>query len=176
MKKLSITLLLSVFFIGLCVAQENDKKFQTIPSANLKTISGETVNSETFSNDGKPYIISFWATYCKPCIKELNAIAEVYDDWQEEQGVKIIAISIDDSRTSRSVPVLISGKGWEYEFYLDENSDFKRAMNVNNVPHTFIVNGNNEIVWQHTTYSEGAEDELIELIEKLNNGEDISGE
>ncbi|MBC8147830.1 MAG: TlpA family protein disulfide reductase [Bacteroidetes bacterium] len=176
MKKISITLLLSVFLFGLSVAQESDKKLQVIPSANVKTISGETVNSETFNNDGKPYIISFWATYCKPCIKELNAIADVYAEWQEEHGVKIIAISIDDSRTSRSVPVLINGKAWEYEFYLDENSDFKRAMNVNNVPHTFIINGNNEIVWQHTTYSDGDELELIELIRRLNNGEDISGE
>ena len=176
MKKLTATLFLSVFFIGICIAQDTIKKAQPLPSANLKTLEGKTINSSTFSNDGKPYIISFWATYCKPCIKELNAIAEIYDEWQEEHGVKLIAISIDDSRTSRNVPVLVNGKGWEYEFYLDSNSDFKRAMNVNNVPHTFIVNGKNEIVWQHTTYSEGDEEELIELIEKLNNGEDISGE
>ncbi len=176
MRKLFAIIVLIVLSISFTFAQENDKEFRKIPSVNLKTMDGKTIDTKTISNNGKPYIISFWATYCKPCIKELNAIAEVYEEWQEEHGVKIIAVSIDDSRTCRSVPVLINGKGWEYEFYLDENSDFKRAMNVNNVPHTFIINGNNEIVWQHTTYSEGAEEELIELIIKLNNGEDISGE
>jgi len=176
MRKLFTIIVLIVFSISFTFAQENDKKFRKIPSVDIKTMDGKTIDTKTISNNGKPYIISFWATYCKPCIKELNAIADVYEEWQEEHGVKIIAISIDDSRTCRSVPVLINGKGWEYEFYLDENSDFKRALNVNNVPHTFIINGNNEIVWQHTTYSEGAEEELIELIIKLNNGEDISGE
>ena len=137
MKKLGIILLLTVFVAGFGFAQDTTKTFKKVPSVKVKNLKGETVNTETFVNDGKPYIISFWATYCKPCIKELNAIAEVYEEWQDEHGVKLIAVSIDDSRTSRSVPVIVNGKGWEYEFYLDVNSDFKRAMNVNNVPHTF---------------------------------------
>jgi hypothetical protein len=83
--------------------------------------------------------------------KELNAIAEVYDDWQEETGVKVIAVSIDDSRNAAKVAPFANGKDWPFEIYLDTNSDLKRALNVNAIPHTFLLNANKEIVWQHTS-------------------------
>ena len=65
------------------------------------------------------------------------------------------------------------GKNWDYEVLLDVNSDFKRAMNVNLIPHTFLLNGKGEIVWQHTSFSEGAELELIELVRKVARGESL---
>jgi alkyl hydroperoxide reductase subunit AhpC len=104
----------------------------------------------------------------------LNTIKEVYEEWQEETGVKIIAVSIDDARGASRVKPLVNGSGWEYEVYIDQNQDLKRAMNVVNVPHTFIINGKGEIVWQHTSFVEGSEEELIELVKKVMNGEDIS--
>ncbi len=140
---------------------------RTVPAVNIKTLDGKQFNTSAITNDGKPIIISFWATWCKPCIQELTAIHEVYGDWQTETGVKLIAISIDNSRTSVNVKPMVNAKEWDYEVYLDENSDFKRAMGVNNVPHTFIINGKGEIVWEHTTYSEGGENEILEEIKKL---------
>ncbi len=151
-------------------AQEKTK----IPSIDVKTLDGKTVNTSEFENDSTPYIINFWATWCKPCKKELNAIAELYEDWQEETGVKIIAISIDDSRNMSQVNSVVNGSEWEYEVYLDPNGDFKRAMNVNTIPHTFIINGNNEIVWQHNSYTEGDEYELYETLLKIIEGEEVS--
>ena len=144
-----------------------------IPSTNLKDLEGNTVNSSDFNNDGKPMIINFWATWCSPCKRELNNIADVYDDWVEETGVKLIAISIDDSRNTGKVAPYVNGKGWEYEVYIDSNQDFKRALNVNNVPHTFVVDGNGKIVWQHNSYSEGDEDVLYDVVKKLVAGESI---
>lgn len=144
-----------------------------IPSVDIKTLEGKTVNSSTFSNDGKPMIISFWATWCAPCKKELNAIAEVYDDWKKETGVKLVAIAIDDSKSSSKVAPYVNGKGWEYEEYLDLNSDFKRAMNVNMPPHTFIVDGSGNIVWQHIGFKDGDEAQYIEVVRKLVKGEKI---
>jgi thiol-disulfide isomerase/thioredoxin len=135
-----------------------------VPKVMLKDLQGKTISSSDFNNDGKPYIINFWATWCSPCKKELNNIAEVYDDWVEETGVKIIAISIDDSRTSRNVKRYVDASGWDYEIYLDENSDFKRAMNVTVPPTTFLVDGEGKIVYQHISYSEGDEDELFEKL------------
>jgi len=140
---------------------------QKLPSANVKTLSNEIVNTSSFENDGNPIIISFWATWCKPCINELITISEEYEDWQEETGVKLIAISIDDSRTMNKVAPFVNGKAWDYEVYLDANGDFKRAMNVNNVPHTFLLNGNKEIVWQHNSYAPGDEHELFEQVKKV---------
>ncbi len=112
-------------------------------------------------------IINFWATWCAPCKRELNTIAEVYDEWQKETGVKLIAISIDDARSQSRVLPFINGSSWEYEIYIDANQDFKRAMGVNNVPHTFLVDGNGYVVWQHNNYSPGDEEELYDKIRAL---------
>jgi len=146
-----------------------------LPKVDVKTMDGRMVSTSTFQNDGKPMVISFWATWCKPCIHELTTVADVYEDWQDETGVKLIAISVDNSRTSGGVLPLVNGKGWDYEVYLDENKDFQRAMGVNLVPHTFVLNGKGEIVWEHTAFTEGSELELIEIIRKVAKGEDISG-
>ncbi len=145
-----------------------------LPKVDVKTLDGRVVSTSTFENDGKPIVISFWATWCKPCIHELTTISDVYEDWQDETGVKIIAISVDNSRTSGGVLPLVNGKDWDYEVYLDENKDFQRAMGVNLVPHTFILNGKGEIVWEHTAFTEGSELEMIEVIRKVAKGEDVS--
>ncbi|MFN5183728.1 MAG: TlpA family protein disulfide reductase [Bacteroidota bacterium] len=144
-----------------------------VPSINVKKLDGSTINTGTFSNNGKPYVISFWATWCKPCKKELDAIAENYEEWQKETGVKLVAISVDDARSVIKVPNDVKTKGWKYEVYTDENGDFQRAMNVNNVPHTFIIDGNGSIVYSHNSYADGDEDILYENIKKVLKGEKI---
>ncbi|MCC6838248.1 MAG: TlpA family protein disulfide reductase [Bacteroidia bacterium] len=160
-----VLLLLSVSFI--------QNSGRPIPSVDVKTIDGKIFSTSKISNDGKPIIISFWATWCKPCKKELDAIAEEYAEWQKETGVKLVAISIDDARSSSKVATDVKSKGWEYDVYIDENQDFKRAMNVNNVPHTFVVNGKGEIVWQHNAYAEGDEEHLFEIVKKVAKGEKV---
>ena len=142
-------------------------------NVTIKTLDGKTVETSIIQNDGKPIIVSFWSTTCKPCIKELKAISEVYDEWQEETGVKLVAISVDDSRSASRVVNFVNGNGWDYEVYLDQNQDFKRAMNVVMEPHVFLLNGEGEIVWQHTAYVDGSEEELFELVKKVAKGEDI---
>ncbi len=149
-------------------------KNRQLPKIDIKDVKGNPFNTSKISNDGKPIVISFWATWCKPCIKELTTISDVYPDWQKETGVKIYAISVDDARSSSQVSPLANGKGWEYDVLLDQNGDFKRAMNVGPIPHTFLINGKGEIVWQHTSFSEGSEIELIELIRKVSKGEAIN--
>lgn len=134
---------------------------------NLKSLDGKTVQSSVIQNDGGVVILSFWATWCKPCNRELNNIKEVYEEWQEETGVKLVAVSIDDARSANRVKPHAEGNDWPYEIYLDQNSDLKRAMGVVNVPHTFILNGKGEIVWQHTGYQDGGEEEFIEHVREL---------
>jgi len=163
--------MVSVVIIG--HAQESEKNYGKVPSIDIKTMDGEAINTADISNDGKPIIITFWATWCKPCIKEHDAINDVYEDWVDETGVRMYAISIDNARSSKSVMPMVNGKSWEFDVLLDENGDFKRAMNVNVPPHTFILNGEGLIVWQHVGYLEGDESEYIEIVEKLVNGESI---
>lgn len=170
MKKIITLCSATLLFFSAFTTSDGNK----IPSATVKKLDGSTTNSNTFSNDGKPMIISFWATWCKPCKKELDAINEEYADLQKETGVKLIAISIDDARSSGKVVTDVKVKGWKYEVYIDENQDFKRAMNVNNVPHTFLVDGNGQIVWSHNSYAEGDEESLFENVRKLAKGEKLT--
>ena len=138
-----------------------------LPSATVQSLDGRKVDSRTFSNGGKPIIINFWATWCAPCKKELTAIADVYGDWQKETGVKLIAVSIDDVRTMARVAPYINGQEWEYDVYHDPNGDLKRALNVNNFPHPFLVDGSGNIVWQHNNYVPGDENELYRKVKEI---------
>jgi thiol-disulfide isomerase/thioredoxin len=160
MKKRGLFLMLILLGTIYCTAQQ-------LPSVQLKDINGKSVDTATLSNDGKPFIISFFATWCKPCLRELEAIKEVYEDWQEETGVKLIAISIDDAQNSLKVGPDVRAKGWEYEVLLDPNSDFKRALGVNLIPAAFVVDGKGKIASSRTGYTNGAEEHLIEEVRKL---------
>ena len=153
-----------LFFITTTTTYAQNK---LLPSVDVKTINGKSININSIDNDEMPIVINFWATWCKPCKKELNNIAEVYDEWQDETGVKIIAISIDDTRSMSKVAPYVNSVGWEYEVYLDPNGDLKRAMGVSTVPHTFLLNSKKEIVWQHRGYVDGDEDELFDEIQNL---------
>ncbi|MFZ6050848.1 TlpA family protein disulfide reductase [Halocola ammonii] len=165
MLRYSFFALFCILFATTTLAQDSQ-----LPSVQLRDLNRQTVDTKEFSNNGKPIIISFWATWCAPCKKELNNIADIYPDWQAESGVKLIAISIDDARSSTRVRPYVNAQAWDYEVYLDPNGDFKRAMNVNNVPHTFLIDGEGNIVWQHNGYTPGDEEELFEKVMELVNG------
>ncbi len=155
--------LLTIFLFLSIVTFAQEK----LPNVVLKDINGNAVNLSEITNEGKPFVINFWATWCAPCKRELNTISDLYEDWQTETGVKIYAISIDDQRTVDKVKPYVSAQGWEYAVLLDTNGDLKRALGVNNVPFTFLVDGKGNIVWKHNNYNPGDENELYEKIQKL---------
>ena len=164
MKK-TILLLLTMSFLVFGFAQEKAKA--TLPSVDIKTLDGKVLNTKNIQNDGKPVLVSLWATWCKPCIAELMAINDVYDEWQDETGVVLYAISIDDTKTSAKVAPFVNGKGWDFIVLQDINSDLKRALNVVDVPFLCLLNGKGEIVWSHTSYAPGSEKEVFELVKKV---------
>ncbi|MDE6249483.1 MAG: TlpA family protein disulfide reductase, partial [Paramuribaculum sp.] len=133
----------------------------------LKTLDGKTVNTSEISNDGKPWVLTFFATWCKPCNRELKAIHEVYPDWQEETGMKVVAVSVDEAQNMNKVRPLVDSEGWEYEILLDPNSDLRRQLGIQMIPHCLIIDGNGKIAESRSGYTEGAESHIIEKIREL---------
>ena len=142
--------------------------YAQVPSVTVENVKGETVSTKSLLEDGKPMIVSFWSTTCKPCIMELDAIYDALPDWQEEADFKVVAVATDDSRMLAKAKSFAAGRGWSEDFVLlfDKNKDFMRAMNVSVVPHVFVLDGNGKIVYSHTSYSPGSELELLEAIKK----------
>ena len=152
---------LSVFLLSITGFSQ-----KTLPNISLKTFEGEKVSVTELSSDNKIAVISLWATWCVPCIKELDAINELYDEWKAEVDFEVYAISVDDSRSVKRAKALVNGKGWEHNILLDTNQNLKRALGASAIPETIIVK-NNEILYQHTGYRNGDEYELFEKLKKL---------
>lgn len=140
-----------------------------LPAVTIKDINGKAVRTDTLSNNGRPMIIDFFATWCKPCNRELSSISEVYDEWQEETGVKLIAVSIDQAHHINKVKPMVDQLGWSYEILLDPNGDFKRALGVQLIPYVLVVDGKGNIIGKHQGYTDGEEQELIEEVRKAIN-------
>ena len=140
---------------------------QQLPSVELKTINGQSVRVDTLRNNGRPFIIEFFATWCKPCNRELDAIAEVYDEWREETGVKLFAVSIDQAQNINKVKPLADSHNWDYEVLLDEKSELARAFNVQSIPFVIICDAKGNVVYRHMGYTDGEEQELIEKVREL---------
>ena len=155
-------------FLAAAVALTAFSASAVLPSVTLKDINGNNVDTATLSNDGKPFVISFFATWCKPCLRELKAVHDVLPDWQDETGVKVIAVSIDEGQNVQKVKPLIEGKGWseDYTVLLDPAGEFKRQMNVNDIPHVFVVDGQGNVVWNHQGYVDGGEEDILEAVIK----------
>ena len=142
---------------------------QSVPDVQLKDLESRAVSTAQFiaEADG-PVLICFWATWCSPCKRELNAYADYYGDWKKETGVELVAVSIDDPRSLSRVAPYFNSTGWDYTVWLDPNREFARSMQVINVPHTFLVDPKTgEIIWQHNNYADGDEDEVYEQLLKF---------
>ena len=160
MKQLSI--IICMLFCSIVFSQKS------VPNSTLFTLDGKSLKVLDEISKNKITVLSFWATWCVPCSNELDAISEIYDEWQETSNMELIAISTDDSRTQKRIRPMVNGKDWPYKILLDKNQELKRALNISTIPQTYILKGT-EIIYIHSGYSPGVEDELFEVIQKNKN-------
>lgn len=140
---------------------------RTLPNVVLKKLTGEAVNIQDYGKNGKVTVLSFWATWCSPCKRELDALTELYPEWQEKYNIEVLAITIDDARALAKVRPIVEQQGWPFEILSDVNQELMEALNFQTVPQSFVVNKNGEIVYEHSGYQPGDEYELEEVIEGL---------
>ena len=163
MKKLMTLLLMALMVTGLYAQTKSD-----LPNVTIKNLDGRNVNIATLSNGGKPFILTFWDIHCRSCMVEHKTLNDLYEDWQDETGVKIFSINTDDSRETSNIKPFVRSKNWDFEFLLDVNKELDRAMNVNNVhPHTFLFDGKGKLVYHHQGFNPGDEEELYNEILKV---------
>ena len=155
-------IILSTFLLFISINLQSQDK---IPNVTLKTLEGKSINSKSTFNKNGLTIYSFWDTWCLPCINELDAINRDFKDWQAQTNVELIAVSTDDARTKRRVRPLVNGKKWDFKILTDENQAFKRALNINGIPHTIVTKGSN-IIYQKIGYKPGEENDLFEFVLK----------
>lgn len=155
----SLIMLMSVFFLS-----ANNNPF---PAINVKTLDGKTVNMSEYTSKGKITVVSFWATWCTPCKRELDVINEIYSEWVEKYNLQLLAITIDDARGLSKVPSMVQSKGWEFSVLADTKQELQQSLNFQTIPQTFLLNDKGEIVYAHNGYNPGDEIELEAKIAEL---------
>ena len=128
------------------------------PNIAVKDLSGTSALMKDVLKDDV-VIVSFWATWCKPCQNELDALAEIEDIWADK--LRVVAISIDDARSASKVRSTVKAKMWPYEVYTDENSELAKSLNISSIPFVMIV-ADGKTVYSHTGYTPGSERLLVE--------------
>ena len=162
---MKIFLLKNIFLLSFVLCFNNSFGQKSLPKSTLTDLDGKIVNVQNVISKDQITILSFWATWCYPCIKELDAINSLYKEWQEESNVELIAISVDDTRTQKRIRPIIERKEWPYKFLLDENEKFKTKLNLPSVPQTVVIK-DHKIIYSRSGYISGDEFKLYEVIKK----------
>lgn len=154
-------------FISLIFMTSFDGVERKMPSVNLKDLNGKVVNIQDYASNGKITIVSFWATWCTPCKRELDAFGEYAEDWKEEYGAEIVAITIDNARQLAKVKPMVAQKGWEFDVLSDVKQELMKQLNFQLIPQTYIMDKEGNIIYDHSGYSPGDEEEVEDVLKNL---------
>lgn len=155
-----LSIIFALFTVAVSMAQ--------MPKVVLDDLNGTKVSVDTIGANGQPVIVDFFATWCGPCLREFSAITKVYEDWQKETNMRLVAISVDKAQALNEVKTLAKDNSWKWDVILDPDGKVARVFNVQSIPFTIIIDGKGNVVYRHTGYSPGAETELINKIKEIN--------
>ena len=151
---------------GICIATLSYAQTE-LPETVIKDVNtGKKIAFNQAIEKNKVTLISFWATWCAPCKKEIKNIKLKLDAWKKEADFNYVTVSIDESKAEGLVRTYAMSQGWNFPFYIDPNSDLKRSLNFQNVPFTIIVDKNGKVVFMHSGYEDGGEDEVFAKVKE----------
>ena len=152
----------------LCLFMIQSVSYAQLPSVKVQLSNNKKFDTKNLTNGKTPLVVSFWSISCDPCIQEIDAINEAYDDWQEEGNFQFVVVSTDDIRFTAQARAFAETRGWSsFTCLYDVNNDFKRAMNVVYTPQTFVISPEGKVIHSQTGYNPGAEEEIIKALRSL---------
>lgn len=132
----------------------------------LKDMNGRKYALEDEIGD-KVIIMNFWATWCAPCRVEMKALDEMHDKYADK-GLRILAVSVDDPKSTDQVKPLVRRNGYDFKVLLDPESRVVTMYNPRKtVPFTVVIDRKGRVVHERLGYEPGAEKELEKKIKKL---------
>ena len=140
---------------------------QELPDTQIKDVNtGKKINFNETVTKGKVTVISFWATWCVPCKKEIKNISLKLPNWKKDVDFNYMTVSMDESKSEGLVRSYAKSQGWQFPFYMDPNSDLKRSLNFQNIPYLIIIDKNGKVVFSHSGYEEGGEEEVFAKVKE----------
>lgn len=163
MKKLIFVFLIGVSF--LVFPQEDITQGKSAPNFKLESLDGSFVELSKIIGKG-PVLLSFWATWCKPCMEEMTELNKIYEELKDK-GFTLLAISTDNEKTVAKVKPLVKSKNFNFIVLLDKNSDVARKYYAQQIPYSVLIDKDGKIISTHMGYMKGDEKKLREKILNL---------
>ncbi len=142
--------------------------FAEVESFSLRNLDGDLVSSDEFIGKG-PVLLDFWATWCKPCLKNLPKLEKIYQEYAEK-GLTVLAINEDGTRSLSKVEPLVNSLGLTFPVLIDEDREIMRLYDVNGLPTSILIDKNKQIVLTLRGYRPGDEQDLKQKLDELLGG------
>jgi len=139
----------------------------------LRDVDGRLVRLSELLERG-PVLVSFWATFCEPCKKEIPHLFEIEREFAAD-SLQLVLVSVDSPRSQKRVKPFAAGKGWDCPVLLDANGETMKKLKGTAPPYTLLVGRSGEVLAAHSGYTDGAEKALREEIARLLRGEPAAG-
>ena len=94
---------------------------------------------------GEVVLLNVWATWCYPCRREMPALEALHRDWGDD-GLRVVAISIDAASASRDVRDFVDEYGLTFDVVHDGAQNVTRAFSTIGVPETFLIDADGRLV------------------------------
>ena len=148
-----------ILFAMIFTAMYADKQRDImLPNLSVKLLDGKQVRLSALLEEG-PLLVSFWATWCAPCKKEMIFLEEFHQKYNEN-SFRVLAISTDSPKSMSKVKSYIRAKKYTFLVGIDPNQEIAKKMNALLMPTTLILNKNRKVSWYHQGFIPGDEKEI----------------